>query len=108
MSDRPPQRPAFCPFIYTDGVDLFLEFNQSVLRFTFTEGGLHKALAHIPNVTRQPGFVRPNSGNIADRVLTKPVKVARKTQQAREAKERASKLSDHARATVKNIVRRMG
>ena len=46
-----PTKPDFCPYIYRDAESLFLEFEGQVLRFTFTEGGLSKALKHIPNIT---------------------------------------------------------
>lgn len=112
MSDRPAQKPAFCPYIYHDGVDIFLEFDSVVLRFTKSEGGLSKALQHIPNVSRQPGFLTGGQ-NIADRILSKPkapksVKVSRRTLLDREAKARAAKLSDRLKSRVATIVRKMG
>lgn len=111
MSDRPAQRPAFCPFVYHDGVDLFLEFESgTVLRFAFTEGGISKAMRHIPNVTRQPGFLS-GGRNIADKVIAvkrQTVTVSPRTVREREAKARAEKLSDQAKSRVRDIVRKMG
>ncbi len=61
-------RPAQCPFIYHDGQSLYLEFIGHVQRFAFTEGGLHRALKHIPNITAHPGFLSGRS-NIADKLI---------------------------------------
>ena len=69
----------FCPFIYTDGRSLYLEFDKMVLSFEFSDNGLHKALKHVPNIALQPGYVpRNGAGNIVDKVLA-PNSVARKT-----------------------------
>ncbi len=74
------RKPDFCPYIYSDGVKLYLEFDKMVLDFVFTEAGLHKALKHIPNIARQPGFVSGN-GNLATKLISlQPArKVVRKT-----------------------------
>ncbi len=86
-------KPPFCPFIYTDGVELFLEFDKMVLRFAFSEGGLHKALQHVPNIARQPGFLSggsnlANGHTVKERVARKtpPATVSRRTLQNRETK----------------------
>jgi hypothetical protein len=68
MSDRPAQKPDFCPFIYRTRDEIFLEFDALVLRFPFAEGGLSKALQHIPDIASQPGFA---SRNVADLVMKK-------------------------------------
>jgi hypothetical protein len=63
--------PPFCPYIYRDSQNLYLEFEKMTLKFPFTDGGLHKALAHIPDVTVQPGYSVVRLGNITNRA-TKP------------------------------------
>lgn len=100
MNDRSPQKPAFCPFIYSDGDSIFLEFSTCVLRFPFTEGGLHKALKHIPNVARQPGFVRPNSGNVVDRLLPK---IAKSTKAKREVQSFSQEQRNAAGALIRKL-----
>jgi hypothetical protein len=81
------RKPEFCPYIYSDGVKLFLEFDNFVLDFVFSEAGLHKALKHVPNVARQPGYVsgKSNLSNGLKRKLPE-VKIARKTKSDRAAK----------------------
>ncbi len=104
-------KPPFCPFIYTDGVKLFLEFDNFVLDFVFTEAGLHKALKHIPNIARQPGFLSGGQ-NIADRVIVKnriakktpTPKVARKTTEDRNLKVLKQRISI---AAVDDVVRKL-
>ncbi len=79
MSAQRASRPAFCPFVYHDGESLYLEFDGQALRFAYTEGGLHRALKHIPNVKRQPGFLSGRS-NIANKLIT----IARGTKHKRK------------------------
>lgn len=102
MSNK-PSKPAFCPFIYHDGSTLFLEFDAMVLNFPYTEGGLGKALKHIPNVTKQPGFLSGRS-NIASKVLPK-VKIARITKHKREVKQALS-ISDRVRNAATALIRK--
>jgi hypothetical protein len=98
MTAKPP---AF-PIIYQDGESLFLEWTGSALRFPFTEAGLHKALRHIPNVTRAPGYIRPgHKGNIVDRL---PPKIAKSTQRRREVLN----FSPEQRSAVDAILRKRG
>ena len=47
--------PPLCPSIYRDHDTLYLDFGTMVLPFPFTEGGLGKALAHIPNISGPRG-----------------------------------------------------
>jgi hypothetical protein len=68
-----PKAPQFCPMIYHDSTDLWLEFEHIVLKFPFNEAGLHKALKHIPDVTERPGYVQG-----ASKLLNLPVMVAKK------------------------------
>ncbi len=90
-------RPAFCPFIYHDGESLYLEFDGQALRFAYTEGGLHRALKHIPNVKAQPGFLSGRS-NIANKLIT----IARGTKHKRKvAKIDKARLDD-----VKDFLRK--
>jgi hypothetical protein len=69
-----PKAPQFCPMIYRDSTDIYLEFSNIVLKFPFSEGGLSKALKHIPDVTERPGYVQG-----ASKLLNLPVTVAKKT-----------------------------
>ncbi len=47
--------PPLCPSIYRDADTLYLDFGTMVVPFPFTEGGLGKALAHIPNISGARG-----------------------------------------------------
>lgn len=110
------RKPDFCPFIYTDGVKLFLEFDQMVLDFVFTEAGLHKALKHIPRIDQQPGYISGGRNINGKAVLRnhiarrKPeVKIARGTASGREvAKWRdLLKTSEGGEAGLNDIVRKL-
>lgn len=98
------QKPDFCPYIYSDGVDIFLEFDHLVLRFPLTEGGLSKVLKHVPNIARQPGFLSGGQ-NISNG--QKLPKVSPRTLRAREAKARAGKLSENAKSRIQEIIKKM-
>jgi hypothetical protein len=63
--------PAFCPYIYRDSQNLYLEFEKMTLKFAFCDAGLHKALAHIPDITTAPGYSVMHVGNITNRT-TRP------------------------------------
>ena len=75
MSEK-ASRPAFCPFIYRNEVDIFLEFDNMVLRFPKTEGGMAKALKHVPSI--EPLVLKPHTcaenGTAAKRVAAKSPK----------------------------------
>ena len=102
MSAQIAKRPAFCPYVYSDGESLFLEFDSGMaLRFPFTEGGLSKALRHIPNVTKQPGFLSGRS-NIAQKLLPK-VRVAKATKHKREVK---ATISEPLRNAASALIRK--
>lgn len=80
------------PRIYTDGRDLFLEFPGSpptILRFAFTEAGLHKALKHIPKILLA-GKVVTGSGNVSDRSVSANGKIARISPATRRKREAAA------------------
>jgi hypothetical protein len=47
--------PPLCPSIFRSADTLYLDFGTMVLPFPFTEGGLGKALQHIPNVSGPRG-----------------------------------------------------
>lgn len=98
------KRPAFCPYVYHDNETLFLEFDSGmVLCFTFTEGGLHKALQHIPNVTKQPGFLSGRS-NILAKVLPS-IKIAKATKHKREVKA-ATNISEAVKNAATALIRK--
>jgi hypothetical protein len=97
-------RPEWCPLIYHDGQNLYLELPGSpgqALRFPYTEGGLNKALKHIPNITRQPGYVT-GSSNIAAKVLPK-AKVAKATQAKRDKAKFTEGLRGAASAAIRKL-----
>jgi hypothetical protein len=47
--------PPLSPTIYRSYDTLYLDFGSMALAFPFTEGGLGKALAHIPNISGPRG-----------------------------------------------------
>ena len=96
--------PRPLPLIYHDGKALYLEFPTHALRFPYTEGGLHKALSHIPSIASQPGYLTggrnltdppPANGKIA--------RVSRATARARTIRN----FSPAQRAAAAEIVRKM-
>ncbi len=99
MSASKASRPAFCPFIYHDSESLYLEFEGQVLRFTYTEAGLHKALKHIPNIASQKGFLTGRS-NIINKVLPK---LAPRTRHKREVRN----FTPEQRARALEIIRKL-
>ena len=99
MSASKATRPAFCPFIYTDGETLYLEFDSMVLRFPFTEGGLGKALKHVPNVAKQPGFLSGRS-NIVNKFLPR-TKIAGGTKHRREMVKVSQSVKNAASALIR-------
>ena len=50
-----PKSPPLCPTIYRSADTLYLDFGTMVVPFPFTEGGLGKALQHIPNIAGPRG-----------------------------------------------------
>lgn len=112
MTTDHPSHPPFCPFIYTDGRDIFLEFlgkdgtNPHVLRFAMTEGGLHKALKHVPNVAAMPGFITGNS-NVAGRLLANKIKpkLTLRDQARRRIKGLTNDEVDAALQAMEDVVR---
>jgi hypothetical protein len=78
MTATKASRPAHCPFVYHDRDNLYLEFEGMVLTFAFTEGGLTRALKHIPDITP---FRLPARNASINRVLPK---VAAATARKRE------------------------
>ena len=99
MSATKATHPAHCPFIYHDRDNLYLEFSGHwVLSFAFTEGGLHKALAHIPDITplRLPG-----RNASASRVIPK---IAKSTARKREILN----FDEATNAAASEIVRKLG
>jgi hypothetical protein len=101
-----PSKPDFCPYIYSDAESLFLEFDGLVLRFPLTEGGLSKALKHIPCIASQPGFVTGNSNFPRPASLINHIarnaKVAPKTERER----RLAKVSDRTKQAAMELIRR--
>ena len=92
--------------IYRDGDSLYLEFPTLVLRFPFTEGGLHKALKHIPNSDNHPGYVARN-GNIPDHTTDVSGKIARISPSTKRKRE-VSKFTAKQRSAVSDLLRKRG
>lgn len=97
--------PPTAPRVWSDGRDIFLEFDAkgdhaSVLRFPLTEAGLSKALKMIPNISLEPGYVSGNQ-NIYDTVVAPKIMIARKTKENRTRAKVRGKTND----TLKNLVR---
>jgi hypothetical protein len=100
-----PFAPPTSPRIWSDGRDIYLEFDAkgdhaSVLRFPLSEAGLSKALKHIPNIALTPGYVSGNK-NIYDKIIAPKIMIARKTAAVRAR----PKLSVSAKDTLKNLVK---
>lgn len=105
------------PTVYHDGASLFLEYPGSpphAYRFPLTEGGLGKALRHIPNIAKAPGYITPGSSNlpaalrqdshsISRRHGNHEVKIAKATLKARERAKLPSGLRDAASAVVRKM-----
>ena len=92
--------------IYRDGDSLYLEFPTLVLRFPFTEGGLQKALKHIPNSNAHPGYVARN-GNIPDHTTDVSGKIARISPSTKRKRE-VSKFTAKQRSAVSDLLRKRG
>ena len=92
--------------IYQDNSTLFLEFPTLVLRFPFTEAGLHKALKHIPSSSAHPGYVARN-GNIPDHKLNVSGKIARISPTTKRKRE-VAKITDEQRSAVNDLLRKRG
>lgn len=99
-------KPSFCPFIYRDQHHIYLEFERQVLRFPFTDGGLFKALRHIPNIQDQPGYLTGLRNVTAD--VLEPGHVARKTKTKvsprSEAERRIARFSPKTRAALGSVI----
>lgn len=100
---KPPAQPF--PIIYHDRDSLYLEFASHALRFPFTEGGLHKALRHIPSIRSAPGYIRPgHQGNITPKLGPKLPRVAKATARKREL----NGFSEEAKQGAAEIIRKLG
>lgn len=97
---KPPA--ATFPTIYRDATCLYLEFPNYALRFPFSEGGLNKAIRHIPNIDSHPGYLTGRA-NVADRLLQSKAKIAKGTVRKREL----AKFTDEQRRSAAGIVRKM-
>ncbi len=107
--------PPFAPTIYHDGASLFLTLPGTpgqCLRFPFTEAGLSKALRHVPNIAKQPGYVSGASNftppasadqSSADRFRKSKIKIAKVTERARERATFSTDMREAARAVVRKL-----
>lgn len=92
-------KPDWAPSVWRSksSLKLFAQFGQDVLAFDATEGGLSALLKLIPYVEDQPGYVSGRQ-NVADHILRKPIKLAKKTERLRKLQrlepKRKSLLAD--------------
>lgn len=96
--------PALAPTIYTDTHSIYLEFPGKpgqVLKFPFTEGGLFKALKHVPKLESARGQLTGGQ-NIADKLLPK-AKITKAT-----AKRTPVEVSEKSKASALDFIRRKG
>lgn len=95
------RRPVGCPYIYTDGVSIFLEYPStcaSVLKFPLTEGGMHKALKIIPRIGAAKGQVTGATNFPAPRKIPQG--------QRKETKPKAKRFSDSALSAMGSLLRK--
>src|SRR5271163_2698074 len=103
---KPPPAPPFCPHIFRDSRTIYLEFEKMTLAFDFCEGGLNKALKHIPDITLHPGYV--GSTPSANRLLpkTKQVKLNKKASVSHDEAVEIMKLLEVTEVVEKKRVRK--
>lgn len=107
-------KPSFAPTIYHDGRWLYLDFGEGkpMLRYEFTDGGLHKALKAIPSIAAQPGYLS-GGRNIYDGVAPSKGKLngsaMPRTKISKGGKRHppAFKPSDRVQSNVAEAVRKM-
>jgi len=97
--------PPLSPTIYRSADTLYLDFGTMVLPFPFTEGGLSKALTHIPNLSG------PRGGHLTGR-SNFPKVVSLKGHVAKVTKFRGKRpildLPDGMREAALAVVKRRG
>ena len=98
--------PPLCPTIYRSADTLYLDFGSMVLPFPFTEGGLGKALAHIPNISGARGGHLTGRGNIASKVVNLSGRIAKVTKF--RGKRPILDLPDGMREAALAVVKRRG
>jgi hypothetical protein len=93
-------KPPTYPLIYHDHLNLYLEFPGRspplVMKFIFTEGGLQRALRHIPNIAPKAGH-SPSLSRVAP-------KIAKATAKRREIRN----FSADQRAEAQELIRKLG
>lgn len=94
------------PTIYRNHESLFLDFGTMVVPFPFTEGGLSKALAHIPNISGPRGGHLTGRGNISPRLTVGKGHIARVSYSKRKRPILA--LPDGMMDTALAVVKRRG
>lgn len=94
------------PTIYHDGKSLYLEFEKYALRFAFTEGGLGKALTHIPRIAGKPAATPTRPGNIASGTVKASGKIAR-ISKATKRKREVLTFTPEQRAAANTVLRNL-
>jgi hypothetical protein len=94
------------PTIYRSHDTLFLDFGTMVLPFPFTEGGLSKALQHIPNISGPRGGHLTGGANIIPLKANRSGMIAKITRPKR--KQAILDLPDGMREAALAVVRRRG
>lgn len=93
------------PTIYHDGQSIYLEWPKHCLRFPFSEGGLHKALRHIPSIATAPGYVTGATNLPKGKSLNGHIaKISRSTQRKREV----AKFTNEQKSGAMAIIRKLG
>lgn len=94
--------PQFAPRLWHDGQSIFLQLsdNLQVLRFDYSDNGLHKALKLIPRCQTH-GVQVVNAGNFASKAL-RP-KIAKATAQARLRPKKDARLEKDVAELVRGL-----
>lgn len=101
-------KPDWAPAVWRDSRgNMFAQFGQDVLRFDYTEGGLHKLLKLIPAIEGQPGYISGGQ-NIADHVLAKPKRIKYASKTKDERRKVLESLGDERREMLKELIRKAG
>jgi len=98
------EMPNWAPRVWrTKGGKLFALFGHDQVMFDATDGGLGKLLKLIPFIEDQPGYISGRQ-NIADHVLSKPIKVSKQS----ERKRRAQNMDPKRKSLIHDLMQKHG